>query len=75
MRGRVYDKFIITQIVGNITRWIQRATRPSDLWQRCIQLVIFPGICAIIYIYIYIGISFVIIKINIDIENTGISQI
>ena len=36
---------------GNITRWIQRATRPSDSWQRCIQLVIFPGICAIIYMY------------------------
>ena len=36
---------------GNITCWIQRATRPSDWWQRCIQLVIFPSICAIICMY------------------------
>ena len=36
---------------GNITRWIQRTTRPSDSWQRGIQLIIFPGICAIIYMY------------------------
>ena len=58
IRARVYDKFIIAQIPGNITRWIQRATRPSDSWQRCIQLVIFPGICAIIYIYSYYFINF-----------------